>query len=63
MIINIRLQTSDFRHQQVHDLLGAAGDFILVVHEIGTDEHQGRELRAVVIVVLEDNIGILIEET
>ena len=44
-------------------MLSAAGDFGLVIQQIDADEHQGGKLLAVVIVVLEDYVRILIEET
>ncbi len=43
-------------------LLGALGYQLLVVHQVGTDEHQGRELAAGGLAV-ELDVGIVIEET
>ena len=56
MITGLRLQTSDFRHQKLFDFAGAAGELVFVVHQIGADEHQCRELLAVLLVVLENDV-------
>ena len=50
-------------NQEIFDLLGASGDLLFIVHQIGTDEHKGSELGLINGVVLEEYVGILIEET
>ena len=49
-------------NQEIFDLLGASSNLRSVVHKIDADEHEGGKLLAVLLIVLEDDIGILVEE-
>ena len=62
-VLIFSLQTSAFRLQKLFYFLEAGGYLLLVVEEVGADEHEGGELDAVLGVVLELDIGVLIEET
>ena len=47
---------------KLKDLAEATLDFLLVVHEVDTNKHEGRELSLIRGIILEYYIGILIEE-
>lgn len=49
-------------NQQVLDLLGASFDLLLVAHKVDADEHEGCELGTVYGIILEDDVGVLVEE-